>query len=470
MTFNSYAFLAFFIIFYFLYVALPKRARVILLLVSSYYFYSYSDYRFIFLVLFSTVVDFFAALWISSTESPKVRKVVLASSLSITLAILALFKYSGLVISFLNGLLSLFPTDRRIPAPDLILPVGISFYTFQTMSYTIDVYRRAMPPCRKFSTFANFVIAFPQLVAGPIVRASQFVPQVHKLKSPTIYNFNSGFPLIFWGLFKKVLIADTLAYQIVDRVYNNLAMHSIYDIALATYCFAFQIYCDFSGYSDIAIGLGRILGFKFPLNFRFPYFASSMPDFWKRWHISLSTWFRDYLYIPLGGNRNGPTRQAVNILITMALAGLWHGAQWNFLIWGLYHAYFLCRYHRQSKTVSPSPISPFRYGLQKLKTFHIVLLGWVFFRCTSFSDLITILAKMPGLASYYSMFRFGKILPPLLLILSLILIEAYAQKHNLYRKFCLTQPWIKATCYTILIITMIIWGTDIGKQFIYFRF
>ncbi|MDA9101223.1 MBOAT family protein [Omnitrophica bacterium] len=305
------------------------------LLAASYYFYAFWDWRFSILIFASTVVDFCAALMIQQSETVRKQKLLLTLSIVFNLGLLGVFKYFNFFIESFNALLS--PISFHLQTVDIILPIGISFYTFQTMSYTIDVFRKKITPTRNFIDFALFVSFFPQLVAGPIVRAADFLPQIKRRIHITRRNLYFGLRLFLIGLFKKVFLADHLGY-FVDNIYGSPLLFDTATVWLAALCFSLQIYFDFSGYSDMAIGIARIMGFYFKKNFNFPYLATNLRDLWDRWHISLTTWVKDYLYRSLGGSRRSLGRNLFNVIVTMAIMGLWHGARWPFVIWGLMHA------------------------------------------------------------------------------------------------------------------------------------
>ncbi|HOU36689.1 MAG TPA: MBOAT family O-acyltransferase, partial [Candidatus Omnitrophota bacterium] len=340
MVFNSFAFLVFFVIVFSLYLALDHKRQNIMLFAASYVFYAWWDWRFLFLLAASTVIDYFCGLKIHGSRDVRERRFFLWCSIAANLGILGFFKYYNFFVSSLQSLLIRCGISIEPPMLHIILPLGISFYTFQTMSYTIDVFRGNIAPTRKFVDFALFVSFFPQLVAGPIERASHLLPQVSAPRTLTLEKFAQGCYLIFWGLFQKMFIADNLA-KIVDPVFAARAPYQGGMVLIALYAFAFQIYCDFSGYSNIARGLGKCMGFDIMINFDLPYFSSNPRQFWQRWHISLSRWLKDYLYIPLGGNRKGGLMTYRNLGLTMLLGGLWHGASWTFVVWGLYHGVLL---------------------------------------------------------------------------------------------------------------------------------
>ena len=333
MLFNSLQFIAFFIIVYSLYLLFNHRWQNYMLLAASYFFYGSWNWRFLSLILISTILDYFCGLAIDRQPGRKRKKLFLIISVTGNLTILGFFKYFNFFAHDFQLILARFGIPTHPLVLNIVLPVGISFYTFQTMSYTIDIYRGEMRPTRRFLDLALFVAFFPQLVAGPIERAKHLLPQIIKPRLITPRQFREGLWLIYWGFFLKVFVADNLA-GIVDRVFAGAETISGIEVLLGLYAFAFQILGDFAGYSSIAIGLARLMGIDIMTNFLFPYFVTNPRDFWKNWHISLSTWLRDYLYIPLGGNRRGRLMTYRNILITMLLGGLWHGAAWTFVIWG----------------------------------------------------------------------------------------------------------------------------------------
>lgn len=387
MIFNSLVFLVFFVAVYALYRALPHRGQNILLLVASYFFYGWWDWRFLSLIFLSTVVDYWAGLAIEQAgDHPRRRAIPLWISIVCNLWLLGVFKYFNFFADNLAALLRTAGIPFSVSRWDIILPVGISFYTFQTMSYTLDIYRRQLKPTRNFVDFAAFVAFFPQLVAGPIERAARLLPQIQAPRQIHSAHIETGLWLIFWGFFKKCVIADNLAV-LVDQVFGASTFTGAASL-LALYAFAFQIYCDFSGYSDIARGLAELMGIHLMVNFNNPYFAENPKDFWARWHISLSTWLRDYLYIPLGGNRQGRRRTYRNLLATMLLGGLWHGAAWTFVVWGAFHGLLLVVYHAWSQWRSArEPLAVYSsmgyvWG-RRVLMFHLVCLGWLFFRAES---------------------------------------------------------------------------------------
>ena len=402
MNFNSPEYLLFLPLVVLLHAAISgkERARHLLLLVASYAFYMSWDWRYAGLILFSTVVDY----WIGrnlgqSGRNERTRKLLLISSLCLNLGLLGLFKYFNFFMDSSQDGLALLGFDLNLPHHRLLLPVGISFYTFQTLSYTIDVWRRELAVERDFVKFALFVSFFPQLVAGPIVRAADFLPQLQAPVSADDERVRRGLLRIFRGLFKKIVLADLLANLGVDAVFNNPGAYSSLDLVLALYGYAYQIYNDFSGYSDIAIGSAALLGYHIPENFNRPYLARNVREFWTRWHISLSTWLRDYLYIPLGGNRDTRRgRTTRNLLITMLLGGLWHGAALNFVLWGAYHGVLLAFSRGLDRRASDhGGPSPTRIWLERTLCFHLVLFGWLLFRTTGWANFTEFLGGVSRL-------------------------------------------------------------------------
>jgi len=365
------------------------------LLAASYLFYGWWDWRFCALMAVSSAIDFVAAHGVANGGTAAVRRLWLGMSLAVNLGMLGFFKYFGFFTDSLADALGTVGLELGSFTSSVILPVGISFYTFQTMSYTIDVYRRQLQPTQDFVAYLTYVSFFPQLVAGPIERAGRMLPQftAHRRFDPA--RAYAGCIQMLWGFFKKFAIADNLA-RIVDAAYSDPSAVSGVTLGVATVAFAVQIYCDFSGYSDIAIGWARLFGLDLSRNFRYPYFATSMTDFWSRWHISLSTWFRDYVYIPLGGNRVAPSRRSVNVMATFLLSGLWHGAAWNFVVWGGLNGLVLlvAQWRRDRGLVLAGP-----EWLSVLSTFALTCVLWVFFRAANFADALHILQAIPlGLA------------------------------------------------------------------------
>lgn len=393
MIFNSITFFVFLTIVVTLYYHLAHRWQNRMLLVASYIFYGWWDWRFLTLILISTLTDYFCGLLINKEKIRKTKLKYLWLSLFINISLLGFFKYFNFFIDNLNAVLTVMDIHIDTSTLNIILPVGISFYTFQTMTYTIDIYRGKIKPTNNFIDFALFVSFFPQLVAGPIERASRLLPQIQSKRTFQKDNILRGLQLIFWGLFLKVFVADNLGI-IANNVYGN--MHSTgQDYIVGTWAFAFQIFGDFAGYTSIARGAARCLGIELMKNFNQPYFAINPSDFWRRWHISLSQWLRDYLYISMGGNRKGTFNTYLNLMLTMLLGGLWHGAAWNFVIWGGYHGSILIL-HRilKSKINIFNQDNIFILYAKSILMFQLTCLGWVFFRAQSADHILQILHEI----------------------------------------------------------------------------
>lgn len=399
MVFNSITFVVFFAAVLALYRVLPTwRAKKAMLLVASYVFYGAWNPPFALLLFATTVLDYWTAQRMWSSPSQRTRRGYMAISLVANLGLLAYFKYGGFVLTNFVALVRASGFDYQPAAPDIVLPVGISFYTFQTLSYTIDVYRKELKPAPTLLDFALFVSFFPQLVAGPIVRAADFLYQLEEERFIEANRLGWGLFMMTLGLFEKMVLADGLLAPAADAVFGSPGPTSQLDSWLGTVAFAGQIFCDFAGYSTCAIGASLCFGFHLVDNFRFPYAAIGLRDFWRRWHMSLSTWLRDYLYIPLGGNRNGPRRTQIALMSTMVLGGLWHGASWNFVIWGMLHGLFLVCERRLAQRFGDRPwvkSVPVRFALGVL-TFALVCLAWVFFRAKDLAQSAMVIASMLG--------------------------------------------------------------------------
>ncbi|WP_047245778.1 MBOAT family O-acyltransferase [Maribacter thermophilus] len=394
MLFNSIEFLLFFPTVFVLYWLLNKNLgyQNLLLLVASYIFYAWWDWRFLSLIIISSIIDYRAGLSIHNATSPKARKSWLLVSLIANLGFLSIFKYYNFFAESFTQAIGVFGWQPNDLTLNIILPVGISFYTFQTLSYTIDIYRKQFSPTTNIINFFTYIAFFPQLVAGPIERASNLLPQIEKKRIFKKEWFNEGILQILIGLFRKIVIADTLAIY-VDTIYGDTGLYNSSTILLATIFYAFQIYFDFAGYSDIAIGTAKLLGFKFHQNFNLPYFSRSLTEFWRKWHMSLSYWLRDYLYISLGGNRKGIKITYRNLMLTMLLGGLWHGSSWNFIIWGGIHGVVLSL----EKFIKSKPQFKFLDKLAFLGgpiTFLIVIIAWIFFRAQTLDAAMTALKKV----------------------------------------------------------------------------
>ena len=466
MNFNSVEFSVFIVVVFSLYAIVFKRdnLRNPLLLASSYVFYMSWNWKYAGLIALSTIVDYLVGLGLGREERPGRRKTLLLVSLVVNLGLLGVFKYFNFFMDLTRDTMSLFGLDFRMTHLNLLLPVGISFYTFQTLSYSIDLYRRQIDVERNFVKFAVFVSFFPQLVAGPIVRAADFLPQLKTRPRLSNERSASGLLLIFRGLFKKIIIADLLATLGVDIVFANPSNFSSWDLLFALYGYSFQIYNDFSGYSDIAIGLARMMGFDLPMNFNRPYLAQNVREFWTRWHISLSSWLRDYLYIALGGNRGSAWRVRRNLMLTMLLGGLWHGAALNFIIWGAWHGLLLilARSVDKSRRDVPLPLKLWRRFL----CFHLVVVSWLLFRIGNVQDL----------ADYVvGLFRFdgGTVIQPMFYMVLALAFTAHfvsqASLESLSRRIIRVPALLQAGAYAALILLFI--GLSLGAPaFIYFQF
>lgn len=481
MLFNSLQFVLFFPIVVFLYFTIPSRFRWIFLLAASYYFYMCWKLEYVLLIISSTLVDYFAGIQMGKTKLKARRKKYLVLSLCTNLGLLFFFKYFNFFSNSLNAVFSHYNIFYHAPSFKILLPVGISFYTFQTLSYTIDVYRGVREPEKHLGIFALYVAFFPQLVAGPIERSTRLLPQFFKKNDFDPQRLLDGLKLILWGFFKKMVVADRLAV-FVDRVYNNPGDYHGTSLILATYFFAFQIYCDFSGYSDIAIGSAHVMGYSLMDNFKRPYLSKSVSEFWKRWHISLSSWFKDYLYISLGGNRVAKTRWYSNILIVFVLSGLWHGANWTFLVWGILHGFYLLvsiwtrkLRHTVSNFLNLTKFPSVHNLLRVCITFHLVLFAWIFFRANSLSDAMTIIKNIfIGLdlhsAAVYVLSKKSELVLALLSILFVEIIHI-VHRHKDMRHFFSDRPlWLRWAFYYSVIFGILIFGDFTNEEFIYFQF
>lgn len=389
ILFNTALFLGMFLIFYPIYILTTKAQtftlRNVYVFAFSLFFYYKSSGAYFVLLLFSGVVDYNLAKLLYNEVLEGYRKFYLVLSVILNLSFLGYFKYTNFLIDNYNGIF-----DHNIPFHDIILPVGISFYTFQSMSYIIDIYRRELQPTKNILDYMFFVSFFPQLVAGPIVRASEFIPQIYAKLNLTREDVNKALFLIIGGLIKKTFISDYISINFVDRVFDSPNTYTAFENLMASYGYAIQIYCDFSGYSDMAIGIALLMGFRLSVNFRTPYKSASITEFWRRWHISLSTWLRDYLYISLGGNRKGKVRMYVNLFLTMLLGGLWHGASWKFVIWGVLHGLALV-VERFFKDYIKLPKNKLTWFISVILTFHFVVFCWIFFRAKDFKTAFEVI-------------------------------------------------------------------------------
>jgi len=483
MLFNSLEFPVFFIAVVLFCAVLPTRARWVLLLLASYLFYAAWEPGYLALIAVSTLVDFAVGLAMGRRSDRRARRPWLIASLVANLGLLFTFKYYDFFRGSLTGALAAFDVSVDLPALDLLLPVGISFYTFQTLSYTLDVYRGDRPPERHLGFFALYVAFFPQLVAGPIERSTRLLPQLRGAGQLDVERMRSGLLTMLKGFALKIVVADRLAIY-VNAVYGDPDAYAGAPVALATYFFAFQIYCDFAGYSAIAIGAARVLGVDLMENFRRPYLAASVREFWGRWHISLSTWFRDYLYIPLGGSRRGPGRRAVSVFVVFLLSGLWHGANWTFLAWGALHGAFMLggmlgRLRADSARAVSEPHG-FRRVVAVLVTFHLVLIAWMLFRAddlASVGRLVTSLAPgaegardfLAPLAALGSRAAYEFWLS-VACVVGLVVVQLVEERVDLLGGLLERPVWIRWPVVYALLLAILMLGEFNLTEFIYFQF
>jgi alginate O-acetyltransferase complex protein AlgI len=464
MLFNTIDYLIFLVTFFIIYwMLLSKNLSLqnLFILVSSYIFYGWWDWRFLSLIFLTTVSSFLAAKQIE--KHPKSKKYILWWTLALNFAILIYFKYVGFFLESFEKLAHIFGFEVGYNFGIILLPVGISFYTFQSLSYVIDVYKSDLKASKNFVECAAFIAFFPQLVAGPIERAGNLLLQIQKKRIFDFENARQGLRYILWGLFKKMMVADNCATE-VNTIFSNYSDMSSPMLWWGSFLFAIQIYCDFSGYSEIAIGTGHLLGVKFMQNFSFPYFASNIKEFWKRWHISLTNWFKDYVFIPLGGNRKSTILTYRNVFIVFLLSGLWHGANYTYIIWGIYHATLYISYSffiEKSSLKIPVFIST-------LLTFLFILIGWVFFRSLTIMEAIDYIKGMFNFNGYYAISLELKSLSGILILL---VVEWYSRNRsfgldiNHWKNY--TMRWI---AYSFLIIILLAYGSFNAQTFIYFNF
>jgi len=481
MLFNTLEFALFFLIVYGLYLSFNHKAQNRMLLVASYIFYGMWNWKFLFLILASTLLDYVCGMGIHKSPTHRQKKQFLVVSVIGNLTILGFFKYHNFFIDNIVLLFNQFNLPLNPQTLNILLPVGISFYTFQSMGYTLDIYNQKITPTKNVWDYSLYVSFFPQLVAGPIERAGHLLPQIANKRQITQQMFGEGMYLIFFGLFQKVFIADNLGWY-VNTVYSSPPPYSGLTVLLASYAFAFQIYCDFAGYSNIARGLGRLMGFDISLNFNLPYFSTNPQEFWRRWHITLSNWLRDYLYIPLGGNKKGRWVTYRNIGITMLLGGLWHGANWNFLVWGIFHAFLLISYHLLKPLLLNLPIPKSQLGsklwflVRVLFFFHLVCIGWIFFRAETVGQavlmmkaLITNPSPIPGWGNDFLYILFFTV--PLL---------TYQVMKSIKKDLFLFMSWsgIRKTVFVLIAVYLCLYVLFLGQnatigggsEFIYFQF
>lgn len=482
MLFNSLDFAVFLPIVFFLYwFAVDKNTKYqnFLIVIASYVFYGWWDWRFLSLILFSTFVDYTVGLKLPAEKNEKKRKILLWVSILVNLGFLGFFKYYNFFLDNFIGAFSIFGLELNANSLNLILPVGISFYTFQTLSYTIDVYRGKLKPTGDFIAFAAFVSFFPQLVAGPIERATNLLPQFYRARSFDNGKAVDGMRQILWGLFKKIVIADNCA-EYANLIFNNSSNFSGSTLLIGAFFFTIQIYGDFSGYSDIAIGTARLFGFNLKQNFAFPYFSRDIAEFWRRWHISLSTWFRDYLYIPLGGSRGGNWMKIRNTFIIFMISGFWHGASWTFIIWGALNAlYFLplllTGNNRQNlNTIGQGQNKPsLKEIFQMMITFGLTVFAWIFFRANDMKHAFEYIADIFS-TSVFTIPLFHarfKAIYILIIVVLFLIIEWFGREHK-HALEKITIKWSKGYRYSFyyLLIFCLYWFSGNQQEFIYFQF
>ena len=470
MRFNSIEYAAFLPIVFGLYWSLRKSLRWqnVLLLVASYVFYGAWDYRFLSLLILSTVTDYFVGLRLAASEDQRTRRASLGVSLIVNLGILAFFKYFNFFIDSAQALLGDIGFVPNPPLLEIVLPLGLSFYTFQTMSYTFDIFRGRMKPTHSLLNFAVYVAFFPQLVAGPIERARRFLPQIESPRSVSRGDIRSGLALILLGLFKKVAIADVMA-PIVNHVFARSSTAGTATLLVGVYAFSLQIYGDFSGYTDIARGSARLFGMDLIENFRQPYLSRNITEFWRTWHISLSNWLRDYLYIPLGGNRNGKLKTYRNIMITMLLGGLWHGAGWTFVVWGGLHGLYLALHRRFRGQATDEPgIWLLRDLGRTLVTFNLVSFTWIFFRAESLTQAVDYLTGILGRRGEGVLE--SQIALLLLAYLSIVTIDLLQRNTGRELFFLSWRPSARGFVYALLVVSLIVFSSGQQTPFIYFQF
>ena len=482
MLFNSIDFAVFLPIVFLIYWFLANKnlkLQNVLIVLASYVFYGWWDWRFLSLILFSTLIDYTIGRKLKSEKNQTKRKVLLWTSIFVNLGFLGFFKYSNFFLDNFKSAFSFFGSEITTNSLHIILPVGISFYTFQTLSYTIDVYKQKLEPTNDFIVFSAFVSFFPQLVAGPIERATNLLPQFYKKRTFDLSKAVDGMRQILWGLFKKIVIADSCA-ELANQIFNNSAEMNGSTLVLGALFFTFQIYGDFSGYSDIAIGTSRLFGFNLMQNFKFPYFSRDIAEFWRRWHMSLSTWFRDYLYIPLGGSRGGTWMKVRNTFAIFIVSGFWHGANWTFIVWGILHAiYFLPLLLTNKNRTNLEIVAQGNYlptareFLQILFTFTLTVFAWIIFRAKDITHAFNYISEIfsASLLEAPKLSDSDGAIITMLLIIIFIFIEwlgresQYALEH-LGLKW--KRPLRHALYYTILI--ALFWCNGKEQQFIYFQF
>lgn len=482
MLFNSLDFAVFLPVVFLLYWYVFKislRGQNIFVVIASFVFYGWWDYRFLALILFSIIVDFSIGCLFARSEKKSARKFLLYTSVFVNLGLLAVFKYFNFFAENFAEAFSFFGSTISVNSLNIVLPVGISFYTFQTLSYTIDIYRDRILPSRDFWEFAAYVSFFPQLVAGPIERATHLLPQFQRRRNFDYSKAVDGARQILWGLIKKVVVADSCA-QFANAIFNDSPNQSGSVLFIGALFFTFQIYGDFSGYSDIAIGTARLFGFDLKRNFAFPYFSRNVGEFWRRWHISLSTWFRDYLYIPLGGSKGGKGSQIRNTFIIFLVSGFWHGANWTFIFWGGLNALLFIplllrgRNRRYLEVVAVNKVWPsLRETFQMIATFLITVVAWIFFRSESLDQAFGILGKIFSRSLFtIPYFQERHIAVFVMMLVGLFTLVEWAGRRDQYaiEKIWLNyKAWLRRSIYLLLAILVLLFSGQ-QQSFIYFQF
>jgi len=476
MLFNTLTFAEFFLVFYCLYLILNHKWQNWLLLGASYLFYGLWDWRFLSLLLITTTLDYCCGHLIPRVRGVTQKKLLLALSIAVNLTILGFFKYFHFFTESMQVFLSACGLAVSLPSLQLVLPVGISFYTFKSMTYTIDTYRGRVMSSASFFEYALFVAFFPQILAGPIERASNMLPQIIKHRNISIENFFLGCYQLFWGLFLKMFAADNLA-RLADGIFAAPQPYTGPGSLIATYAFTVQIFCDFAGYSFMSQGLASCMGFTTMDNFRFPYFVTNPQDFWRNWHISLSTWLRDYLYIPLGGNKKGERRTYINLMVTMLLGGLWHGAAWTFVLWGAYHGMLLCiqRFFRTSNDQKrfPKGIMAQSFGktISWFACLNAVSLGWLVFRVPTIKQALDMMQAICTTWSYEIIWKYrGQGFGLLMFSTPVLIMQLIQYRKNDLLAVYKANTLLKACIYVLMFYMLILWGVQGGEEFIYFRF
>jgi len=474
MLFHSPEFLLFMIALIFIYWVILKgnrRGQNWMLLLASYMFYGAWNWRFLILIFISSICDYYIALRMNDEENRKKRKGWLFLSLGINLGILGFFKYFNFFISSFAELLQLIGFQANIPTLNIILPIGISFYTFQTLSYTIDVYRGQMKPTRDWLSFFVFVSFFPQLVAGPIERAKSMIPQFTADRSFDQGQFISGLKFILYGLFKKIVFADSCGV-IVNEVYGNPGAYSGSTLIVATILFTIQVYCDFSGYSDMAIGLGKLFGFQLMRNFAYPFFTRTFPEFYARWHMSLMNWFRDYVYIPLGGNRKSSSRTKLNVMIVFFISGLWHGANWTYIFWGLISGFFFLLHYTKYRSFRKHGFSYWNQSFPKwsylqdmLINFSMMAFSLIFFRAVSIGDAFTVIRNIFSFSTFAVPLHAAHLIYPVVLFVW----EWHSRKHWHGLAMENQERWYRWAVYLVVCVS-IMYHYGQNQEFIYYQF